>query len=65
MCMDNAEGRFWAEREQYHDLAREFEQNIEITHPDYVTSRGVDPMMGFFSKSFWAATNVKYYEHRA
>lgn len=56
-------GEFWAERDEYHDLARQFEQNIEITHPDSVTSCGVDPVVRFVGRSWWASTCVKYYEH--
>ena len=62
--MSKAEGRFWRECDRHHCTAREFDQNVEITHPNYITSRGVVPMVRFFNFSEWAKTSVKYFEHR-
>jgi len=46
---------------EYEDLAREYEQHIEMTHPDYVTSNRLSPW-AVWSK--WNRTAVKYYEYR-
>lgn len=62
--MSYEEGRFRDECERYHDLVRQYEQNIEVTHPESVTSRGVHSMPAYFTRSNWAATNVRYYEHQ-
>lgn len=58
MCdvVSQHEATFWRETNRYHDLARHFEQNIEIAHPNYVTDNGY--------YCGWCATNVTYYEHR-
>jgi len=54
------EATFWSDTERYHELAREFEDNVEVVHPDYVTSSGC----GHCYRCSWAATCVTYYEHR-
>ena len=56
---------FWREREEYHDLVEEYERNIEVTHPDYVTSRRMCPCLKYCSWCGWATTSVVYYEHKA
>ncbi len=53
--MDYA-SRFWSENEKYHELAEEYERNIEITHPSSASCFCGDNCP-------WAATNVKYYEY--
>jgi hypothetical protein len=53
--------RFWSETERYHDLAREFEENVELVHPPYLTGRSG---CGFCHHCPWAATSVTYYEYR-
>lgn len=57
-------GRFWNEYEEYHDLAMAFDHNVERTHPESVTSRGMCPCLDFTRWCGWAATAVKYYEYR-
>jgi hypothetical protein len=56
------EGDFWTSDNEYEDLAREYEQNIEITHPNYVTSNGIGHR--FVHHDVWCASKVTYYEHR-
>jgi len=56
------ERQFWQETERYHDLAREFERNIEVTHPPFVTSDGVGHRL--IHHDVWCATKVTYYEYR-
>lgn len=50
---------FWRERDEYHDLAREYERHVEITHPNYVTGS----LASFSYRSTWEATAVTYYEY--
>lgn len=47
--------------DRYHDLAREFEENVELVHPPYLTGRSG---CGFCHHCAWAATSVTYYEYR-
>lgn len=54
--------RFWQNREDYHDMARNFERNIEIVHPPYVTSNGIGSR--FITHDAWNNTKVIYYEYR-
>ena len=51
---------FWTTENDYHDLARRVEQNIEITHPDKIKGecRHVCGLCG------WPASTVTYYEYR-
>lgn len=35
--MSLAEGRFWQRRDSYHNLVEEFERNISVTHPNFVS----------------------------
>lgn len=53
--------RFWNGCERYHDLAIEFDQNVEITYPDYVSTNRLAP---WTYVSSYPATCVKRYEHR-
>jgi hypothetical protein len=62
--MSSAEAQFWREQEKYHDLAEQFEQNIERTHPYYVDSRGMCVCLDLTSYCTWATTSVDYYEYR-
>lgn len=59
--MSNASA-FWREMERYHDLARQYEQNIERVHPPYVTSDNVGHRLIYYDR--WCATSVDYYEYR-
>lgn len=59
----DADAAFWCsdEMSDYHDIAKTFEQNIELIHPEYVTgSTGCD----FCYRCPWKATTVDYYEYR-
>lgn len=56
------ERRFWSETERYHDLVREYDRNVEVTHPDYVTSDGVTCKWCRWCS--WCATAVIYWEYR-
>lgn len=60
--MSNAEAVFWRETQRYHDLAERVEENVEVTHPPYVTGRSVG--CEFCYACFWHATAVTYYERR-
>lgn len=60
--MTTKTGEFWSEMERYHDLAEMYERNIEVTHPDYVTSDNVGHEL--ISHSKWGASNVIYHEYR-
>lgn len=62
--MDSHAAEFWRETEEYHDLARTFEQNVERVHPGSVTSNGMCVCLDFTSYCSWAATAVDYYEYR-
>lgn len=53
--------RFWSERDDYHELAEDYERNIEITHPNVVTGR---TGCAWCYHCTWEATAVKYYEYR-
>lgn len=53
--------RFWQGDDEYHDLAVEFERNIEMTHPDYVST---DRLCPFTHWCKWHRTAVKYREYR-
>lgn len=54
--MSHYDAAFWR-HEQYNDLAREYEDGIEITHP----YRGSCDVCG---SCRWGATAVTYYEYR-
>jgi len=53
--------KFWANDDKYKDLAKKFEEGIEIYHPDSVTSRGAG--CGFCYRCGWGASTVKYYRY--
>ena len=53
--------RFWRETARYHDLARGFERNIDVTHPDYVTT---DRLCRWARWCKWHRTSVVYREYR-
>lgn len=48
--------RFWSEGSEYQDLAQAFEENISVTHPNYVT---YCPLCYHCT---WRASDVIYYE---
>lgn len=56
------ESEFWTSGHRYEDLAREYEQHIEITHPPSVTSNGIGHR--FIHHDGWCASKVTYYEYR-
>jgi hypothetical protein len=60
----NAETEFWTSGHRYEALAREYEQNIEWTHPSVVTSKRLCPCLEYVNECRWAATSVTYYEYR-
>lgn len=55
--------RFWQETERYHDLVQTFDENIELTHPDIVTSDG-QLVSNWEQWCDWCASSVIYYEYR-
>lgn len=58
--MTTAAALFWRDCNRYHALAKEFERNIEIVHPDYLTGRS-----GYYGCGCsWCATEVEYYTYR-
>lgn len=59
--MTTAAGDFWAETERYHELAEHFKRNIEVTHPDYVST---DRLCPFPQWCKWHRTAVIYQEYR-
>lgn len=61
--MSDAATEFWTENEEYHELARQFEEGINLTHPKTVTSRRMCVCLEFTSWCAWAATSVDYYEY--
>jgi hypothetical protein len=61
--MSDAEHRFWTESDRYHDLAMEFERNVERDHPEYVTSRGLCACLDYCYWCTWGASNVDYYQY--
>jgi len=54
------ERRFWKQREDYHDLAQSFEDNIEVTHPP----RAKGDCRWLCGRCFYAASEVTYREYR-
>lgn len=58
--MSSAASEFWSEENEYQDIARQFEENIELTHPN----RAKGECRHFCGRCCWAATSVKYYEYR-
>jgi hypothetical protein len=60
--MASAAAKFWTNGSDYQDMARIFEQNIEQTHPEVVTSDRIISV--WENHSTWAATSVDYYEYR-
>lgn len=58
----NRETTFWTSDHRYEELAREYEQGIEITHPPYVSSDGAGHRL--IHHDCWSASNVTYYEYR-
>jgi len=57
--------RFWQDRDDYHDVVRTYNQQIEIQHPTEVTSNRMCSCLNYVSWCAWAATTVVYYEHQA
>lgn len=57
--MSSAEKRFWQETDRHHDLARKFERNLEITHPDDVECK----IPGIHSSCPYCKTSVIRYRY--
>ncbi len=53
----NHDREFWRSTHRYHDLAKQVEEHVTVTHPD-----GADCFCG--PNCPWAATDVTYYEYR-
>lgn len=65
--MNKYQKLFLDDCERYHDLARKFQDNIEITHPSSVTSRRKRRICGcgdYTSYCTRAVSSVKYYEYQ-
>jgi hypothetical protein len=56
MSTSNAGSQFWTEQEKYHELVKQFEQNIEVTHP----KRAKGECSRICGRCTWAATTVNY-----
>jgi hypothetical protein len=57
--MSATAGAFWQESDRYHDVAKRFEHNIEVTHLEYLTGRS-----GYYSCGCSrCAREVAYYEY--
>lgn len=55
---------FWTDAsEEHQQLAEAFYRNIEYTHPDSVTSRGMCPCLDYSHYCPRAATSVTYYDY--
>lgn len=52
---------FWTERDEYHELAEQFERNIEVGHPDGPYECDLN---GFTSHCPYCISNAKRYEYR-
>lgn len=55
--------KFWQDCDRYHDLAEEYERNIEEYHPGSVTSQRMCVCLDYCSYCGWAASKVTYYRH--
>lgn len=53
---------FWTSESEYHELARQFERDIEIVHPKWVTTDRLLPYC--LNGDNWISSSVTYYEHR-
>lgn len=60
MAMSSASTEFWLENEEYHDLARTFEENVEIRTPSGFFECDLN---GFSGHCPFCATSVTYYEY--
>lgn len=61
--MSLKEGKFWRNLEKYHSLAEDFERNIQIKHPNSVSSKGMCPCLKFSNYCGWSASKVKYLKY--
>lgn len=63
--MSTSDHEFWMNTEKYHDLAKMYERNVEVIHPDSVTSRRMCPCLEY---THWCPFplegKVEYYEYR-
>lgn len=63
--MSTSDHEFWMNTEKYHDLAKMYEQNIEVLHADTVTSRRMCPCLDYVN---WCGHplngKAEYYEYR-
>ena len=62
--MSLKESEFWRDCEKYHNLAESFERNIELLHPNIVTSKRMCPCLEYCNYCGWASSSVNYYEYR-
>jgi hypothetical protein len=60
--MSKYERLFWENCNRYHDLAQKYESNIEVTHPNGITSDGRGTRLSHIDG--WNETAVTYYEYR-
>lgn len=61
MSTSSADSEFWTGENEHQELAKMYEQAIEMVHPDRVSSKR---MCAYCNKCPWAATTVKYYTYR-
>lgn len=59
VCMSQYDNRFWlTAKAEYKNFVKQFERDIEITHPDSMTC-----VVSSDSHCTFCASNVKYIEH--
>lgn len=59
----NARSRFWQHCETYHDLARQYNRQVQVRYPPEVTARRLCPCLDYVNNCSWARTQVVYYEY--
>jgi hypothetical protein len=61
--MSITEGKFWRQCDDYHDISKEFERNVQIVHPSYTKNycHRSDWGHAYFN---WPNTDIKYYSYR-
>lgn len=60
--MVNHDEQFWLDgSDELQELAKQFEQGIEITHPKHLSGRSERGIN--FCNCSWCAQRVKYYEY--
>lgn len=62
--MSSAEHEFWMNgREEYQELAEQFERDIELKYPESVTSKRMCACLDYANWCGWAASAVTYYSY--